>query len=67
MIDANGRVLERLPVFEPAVLVTALPPSGRPTFYTRVGDWPGAVAALLLVVLTVVAVRRRGVDSAGSA
>lgn len=67
MIDANGRVVERLPVFEPAVLVTMLPPVGRPTFYTRVGDWPGAIAALLVVALAVAAVRRRGVDSAGSA
>jgi apolipoprotein N-acyltransferase len=51
MIDAHGVVTARLPVFEPRVLVTALPAVGRPTLYTRVGDWPGALASVLSLVL----------------
>jgi apolipoprotein N-acyltransferase len=51
MIDAHGVVTARLPVFEPRVLVTALPAVGRPTLYTRVGDWPGALAGVLSLVL----------------
>lgn len=46
IIDAEGRVVARLPVFQPASLVRALPPRGLPTPYTRFGDWPGAAALI---------------------
>jgi apolipoprotein N-acyltransferase len=49
--DANGRVVATLPVFEPGVLVTALPRSagvGFPTPFTRFGDWPGLLGLLAL-------------------
>jgi len=48
LIDANGRVVKRLPTFEPAVLVGELPSPGFPTLYTRFGDWPGVLCALAL-------------------
>ncbi len=53
LVDANGRVVERLPVFEPAILTGRLPHPGAPTLYTRLGDWPGltSVAAVLLLLI----------------
>ncbi len=53
MIDAYGVVTARLPVFEPRVLLAPLPAVGRPTLYTRFGDWPGGLAILLSLVLAV--------------
>ena len=47
--DAYGRVIGRLPVFQPGVLVIELPrPAafGFPTPYTRFGDWPGLLSLL---------------------
>jgi apolipoprotein N-acyltransferase len=38
-------------VFESRVLLTPLPAVGRPTLYTRVGDWPGVLATVLSLVL----------------
>lgn len=51
MIDAWGVVTARLPVFTPAVLLAPLPAAGPSTLYTRVGDWPGVLAAVLVVLL----------------
>lgn len=53
MIDSYGVVTARLPVFESRVLLAALPAVGRPTLYTRVGDWPGVLAILLSLALAV--------------
>lgn len=58
IVDANGRVTSRLPVWTPAVLNGALAAPGLPTFYTRVGDWPGIVAAVAVVVLALLGARR---------
>jgi apolipoprotein N-acyltransferase len=51
VVDAHGAVVARLPVFEPGVLVAPLPAPGGPTPYTRLGDWPGAIALAALVAL----------------
>jgi apolipoprotein N-acyltransferase len=59
MVDANGRVTRRLPVFQPGVLVAALPPVGSPTPFTRFGDWPGALALLACGVVAVRALTAR--------
>lgn len=56
LVDAHGGVTRRLPVFEAGVLKAWLPPPGRTTLYTRVGDWPGLVA---LVAIASLAIRRR--------
>ncbi len=53
LIDAGGRVTDRVPVFVPAVLVAALGVPGPPTPFTRWGDWPGAAALLACAVLAV--------------
>ncbi|HEY3216575.1 MAG TPA: apolipoprotein N-acyltransferase [Candidatus Eisenbacteria bacterium] len=46
MVDAKGRVVERLPILEARVLSASLPPAGAPTLFTRVGDWPAWLAWL---------------------
>lgn len=61
LVDANGRVVDRLPVFERAVLAGTLPPPARhgfPTPYTRLGDWPAMVCLAAVGVLAAVALRR---------
>jgi apolipoprotein N-acyltransferase len=63
IIDANGRVVERLPVFKTAYLTRALPAPGRRTWFTRIGDWPGVasvvvVAWMLLAAATGALTRR---------
>jgi apolipoprotein N-acyltransferase len=47
LIDSNGRVTRRLPTFRVAVLVGELSSPGIVTPWTRIGDWPGMLAALL--------------------
>ena len=64
VIDAYGRIVGRLPVFRAAVLQQRLPPPGRPTFYGRCGDWPGALAAIALAVCLL---RPRGSRRGGAA
>ncbi len=51
IVDAHGVVLARLPVFAPGVLVARLPAPGRPTLYTRLGDWPGLLALVAIAAL----------------
>jgi apolipoprotein N-acyltransferase len=50
IVDAYGRIVARAPVWKVAVLSDVLPAPGRPTWYTRVGDWPGWLAFALLAV-----------------
>ena len=57
--DAYGRIVARLPVFEPGVLVAALPLPGPPSWYLRLGDWPGLIAYAAVIALAVGAWRRR--------
>jgi apolipoprotein N-acyltransferase len=59
IVDSAGRVTARLPVFRAGVLVHPLPPPGRPTPYTRLGDWPGAAALIASGVLLLLAFARR--------
>lgn len=58
VIDAWGVVTARLPVFQPGVLVAALPAAGPRTPYTAAGDWPGVLALLACVVLAMSPWRR---------
>ena len=51
VIDGYGVVTAKLPVFVSRVLVAPVPEPGRPTLYTRAGDWPGVLAALLVLAL----------------
>jgi len=60
MVDANGRVTARVPVWSPQVLRAALPDPGIPTPYTKIGDWPAWLAVAALGVAPLVALRTRG-------
>ena len=53
LVDAQGRVVRRVPTFTPAILSAPLPEPAAPTLFTRVGDWPGwlSLAGLLLIAL----------------
>jgi apolipoprotein N-acyltransferase len=53
VIDATGRVLERVNLDAIGYADVALPASGEPTLYSRAGDW-ALVALLLLGALPVV-------------
>jgi apolipoprotein N-acyltransferase len=59
MVDANGRVTGRLPVWQPGVLRIALPPAGAPTPFTRFGDWPAWLAPCALLAASLAAARTR--------
>ncbi len=58
LVDAYGRITHRVPVFTPAVLRAPLGRPGPHTLYTRLGDWPGVLCALGLVLLALDAWRR---------
>jgi len=58
LVDSNGRVTRRVPVFEPAILNGRLGRAGLTTLYTRVGDWPGVLAGLMIVGLAAVPLAR---------
>jgi len=51
VVDAYGRVVARVPVFQPEVLAATLPPPGPPTGWTRFGDWPTGLALLIVALL----------------
>ena len=59
VIDARGQVLASLPLGQHGALDTVLPPALPATIYARTGDGP--IAALLLVVLGLAAIRQRHV------
>jgi apolipoprotein N-acyltransferase len=63
VVDPYGRVRTRLPLLQPGVLSAPLPPPGRPTLFTRIGDWPGFLALAWVAVL---AWPRRRIAGAGS-
>jgi apolipoprotein N-acyltransferase len=64
LVDSNGRIRRRVPVFEPVILSGRLALPGATTLYTRLGDWPGVLAGLIVVGLALVplarALTRRG-------
>ncbi len=49
VVDANGRILQSLPLGEAGRIDAALPPPLPETLYARTGDWPVPVALLLLL------------------
>jgi apolipoprotein N-acyltransferase len=56
--DAHGRIVARAPVWSPEVLVAPLAPAGARTWYTRLGDWPGALSLATVVLLALAAAAR---------
>ena len=59
VIDANGRVLESIPMHQPGRIDTVLPPAHAPTLFARHGNVLPVGFALLLLALAI-AFRRRG-------
>ncbi len=51
LVDSNGRIVSRAPVFQAAIVKGRLPRPSRTTLFTRVGDWPGLAAMIGMVVL----------------
>lgn len=51
IVDANGRVVQRVPEWQARVLSGSLAAPGLATLYTRVGDWPGLLVVMAIVVL----------------
>ncbi|MCC7321785.1 MAG: apolipoprotein N-acyltransferase [Rubellimicrobium sp.] len=63
MIDAQGRVIESLPLGQAGIIDAALPPALAPPLYARTGDWP-VVAAILAGLAAALGMRRR-IDPGG--
>jgi apolipoprotein N-acyltransferase len=59
VVDPRGRILERTPLFEPALLVEKVPLVPGRTFYARYGDVFGGSALLVAIGLTIESRRRR--------
>lgn len=65
VIDARGSVVAEVPVFSRQILSATLPPSGGRTPYTALGDWPAAVALVLLFGVAWAPWRRSSVTRSG--
>lgn len=61
VIDAKGRILQSLPLNTDGVIDALVPPSLRPTLYTRTGDLPATIA-LIASLLALTLYRRRERD-----
>jgi apolipoprotein N-acyltransferase len=57
-VDPSGNVLERSDISEQIVLYSAPMRRSGTTVYTRIGDAPFAIAALLLVIIPMMLTRR---------
>jgi apolipoprotein N-acyltransferase len=57
--DSYGRVVARVPVFEPATLVAPLPRPGPPGGYLLLGDWPGLLSGIVVALAALVALTAR--------
>lgn len=59
VIDAEGRILDSLPLGDAGYIDATLPGALPPTLYSRTGDWPIFLLALLGLGLAVIARLRR--------
>ncbi len=58
IISPQGGVLARGPVFRPCIVAAHVPAAGPRTPYDRLGDWPGALAAVGALALALAPWRR---------
>ena len=58
LTDAYGRIVGRIPAWRPGVLVGRLATPGPRTLYTRLGDWPGMLAIVMVAGLALMALAR---------
>ena len=59
VVDAKGRIVAALPLGEVGKIDVALPPEGEPTFYSRWGDFPALIAAIVAVIVAFTLSQRR--------
>ena len=45
-VDANGRIVEKSPLMEPATMIADVPMMRMETLYTKYGDWFGWICAI---------------------
>ena len=57
-VDPVGRVVSSLGLYVEGVLIGQIRPMERTTFYTRFGDTPVLIAALLLIAVGAILARR---------
>ena len=59
VVDAKGRIVAVLPLGEAGFADVVLPPTGAATGYLRLGDFPAAIAAILLAAAAFILSKRR--------
>ena len=59
VVDAKGRIVAALPLGEAGFADVVLPPSGAETVYSRLGDFPAAIAAIVLAAAAFILSKRR--------
>jgi apolipoprotein N-acyltransferase len=58
VIDGNGRVMQRGPTHNTAVLVADVRPDGRSSLFHTLGDWPAGACLIVSLVMAIGAVIR---------
>ena len=53
VIDAEGRIIDSLPLGEAGYIDALLPPPGGPTIFSRTGNWAALLLGLILIALAV--------------
>jgi len=59
VVDAKGRIVAELPLGEAGFADVVLPPTGAATGYSRLGDFPAAIAAIVLAAAAFILSKRR--------
>jgi apolipoprotein N-acyltransferase len=59
IIDADGRVIDSIPLGQPGAIEAAIPTADAPTLFARLGNWAGLIVALTMVALAVAFRRTR--------
>jgi len=59
VVDRKGRIVERIPLDTRGVIVTDVETGGKPTFYSRFGDWIVIVALTVITINLFCRIRQR--------
>lgn len=59
VVDRKGRIVERIPLDTRGVIVTDVETGGKPTFYSRFGDWIVIVALTVITINIFCRIRQR--------
>jgi apolipoprotein N-acyltransferase len=66
VIDGNGRVLQRGPKREPAIIVAEVKPDGRRSLFHTFGDWPAGLCLAITALTAIWGWRSPGIQSSHS-